>query len=52
MEMAEPAELSEEYILRTYALSKRKEYAFIDSLNDEKIRIFCGNDDLDYGHKS
>ena len=36
--------MSEEYILKTYALSKRKEHAFVDSLTDEKIRIFCGND--------
>ena len=43
--MAEPAEMSEEYILKTYALSKRKEHAFVDSLSDEKIRIFCGKDE-------
>ena len=45
LDMAEPAEMSEEYILKTYALSKRKEHAFVDSLSDEKIRIFCGKDE-------
>ena len=44
LNMAEPLELSEEYILKTYALSKRKEHALSDALTDEKIRIFCSKD--------
>lgn len=37
-------ELKEDYIVRTYKLSKRKEHAFIgERLSDDNIRIFCGD---------
>ena len=38
-------ELSEDFIIKTYKLSKRKEHAFVDRLSDENIRIFCGDED-------
>ena len=34
-------EIAEDYIIRTYKLSKRKEHAFIERLTDDNIRIFC-----------
>ena len=37
-------EIAEEYIIKTYKLSKRKEHAFIaDKLTDDNIRMFCGD---------
>lgn len=34
-------ELSEEFIVKTYKLSKHKEYAFTEKLEDQNLRIFC-----------
>ena len=36
-------EIAEDYIIKTYRLSKRKEHAFIETLTDDNIRIFCGD---------
>jgi len=46
-DVGEVRELSKEYIIKTYSLSKRKENACIDQLTDEKIRIFCADHDSD-----
>ena len=45
MERGAQEELSEEYIIRMYKLSKRKEHAFIEKLTDNNIKIFCGEVD-------
>ena len=37
-------EVAEEYIIKTYKLSKRKEHAFTNErLTDDNIKIFCGD---------
>ena len=37
-------EVAEEYIIKTYNLSKRKEHAFTNErLTDDNIKIFCGD---------
>lgn len=40
-------EITEEFIIKTYKLSKRKEHAFCDKMADENINIFCNEEDID-----